>query len=500
VDILEWVEHGFRLHKKHSSDICEYCSQAIPRIRIEQLTRHFNEADKELKDGLDILIDQLSKIYSVIESLQAPDRARFYADLQNKSDEISFTFESAKQETLADITKLADELKGKKSKTTEALVLKSKPNTETLRAQIGAINRLISTHNDTTSGFEKVKQEAVKKLKVHYLSTICDAVKGLDAETLKLSGDVSLLETEVAEIHRRISDSMAQISSEHKACEVINKNLATFLGHQELKFVAITKPEAKLSGKESEIVTGYQIIRGDKPAMYLSEGEKTAIAFMYFVVHLGDQNFNVSDGVIVVDDPISSLDSNSLYQAFSFLKNAVKNGEQVFIFTHSFDFLKLLINWRRAGGGAGYYMIKNKFSSGVRCAYIDKMDKELCEYESEYHYLFKLLKQLRDEQDDSIAKAYPVPNIARKVWDTFLMFSVPNGKGTYKKMDDLKASGFDEQKLDAIYKFTNVQSHMTGAGFDPALVPEAKKVVEELFDMMAAIAPEHFRIINEVTQ
>jgi wobble nucleotide-excising tRNase len=103
------------------------------------------------------------------------------------------------------------------------------------------------------------------------------------------------------------------------------------------------------------------------------------------------------------------------------------------------------------------------------------MDKELCEYESEYHYLFKLLKQLRDEQDGSIAKAYPIPNVARKVWDTFLMFSVPNGKSQYKKMDELKKAGFDEQKLDAVYKFTNDQSHITGAGFNPALVPETKK-------------------------
>ena len=184
---------------------------------------------------------------------------------------------------------------------------------------------------------------------------------------------------------------------------------------------------------------------------------------------------------------------------FSFLKNAVKNGGQVFILTHSFDFLKLLINWRRNGGGAGYYMIKNNFLGNVRRAYLAKMDKELCEYESEYHYLFKLLKQLRDEQDESIAKAYPVPNIARKVWDTFLMFRVPNGKTFYKKIEELKEAGFDDQKLDAIYKFTNDQSHITGAGFNPALVPETKKVVKELFDMMAEISPEHFKIIDAAT-
>ncbi len=231
----------------------------------------------------------------------------------------------------------------------------------------------------------------------------------------------------------------------------------------------------------------------------MSEGEKTAIAFVYFVVHLGDRDFDNKNGIVVVDDPISSLDSNSLFQAFSFLKNSVKESGQVFIFTHSFDFLRLLINWRKHAGGAGYFMIKNYFSDGVRTAQLEHMDKELCEYESEYHYLFKLLKQLRDEQDGTIAKAYPVPNIARKVWDTFLMFSVPSGKSNYKKMDDLKTSGFDEQKLDAIYKFTNDQSHITGSGFNPALVPETQKVISELFEMIELIAPTHFRIIDQAT-
>lgn len=66
-------------------------------------------------------------------------------------------------------------------------------------------------------------------------------------------------------------------------------------------------------------------------------------------------------------------------------------------------------------------------------------------------------------------------------------------------MDVLKADGFDEQKLDAIYKFTNDQSHITGSGFDPALVPETKKVIKELFEMMEKISPGHFRIIDEVT-
>jgi wobble nucleotide-excising tRNase len=443
-----------------------------------------------MKADLDSLIEMLRRIYRVIELVQLPDRARLYLELQIMFESYRTASESAKQAILAAITTLADELKIKKSKTTESVRLTAKPDVETLVTEIVEVNRIIGLHNQKTSGFEEVRNEATQKLKDHYLSTIFDEVKELDVAIANLQSDSELLISEIGALKKCIAENMAKVSSKHKACEIINEKLATFLGHHELTFVPNT---------EDGLVTGYRIMHGQRPAIYLSEGEKTAIAFVYFVVHLGDQEFDVKDGVIVVDDPISSLDSNSLYQAFSFLKNAVKDGGQVFILTHSFDFLKLLMNWRRSGGGAGYYMIKNRYEGDTRCAYIDKMDKELCEFESEYHYLFKLLKQLRDEQDDSIAKAYPVPNIARKVWDTFLMFRVPNGKTPYKKMEELKDAGFDEQKLDAIYKFTNDQSHITGAGFNPALVPEVKKVVKEMFEMMAAVAPEHFAIIDKAT-
>ena len=502
-DVSEWVEQGFNLHKKHSSSVCEYCLQEIPADRIQQLARYFNEADKKLKDDVDVLIKNLQKVYSVIAALETPDRARFYSELQIKFDSKGIDFDAAQKLLLADITKMAEELKAKKSKTTEKITLKSKPDIADFLLRIKEVNELIATHSKISSDFEDVKKDAVQKLRNHYLSTISEEVKKLAADITQLDGDAKVLATEIDEIKKRIAQNMAHVSSKHKACEEINKKLATFLGHQELTFVPQMQREVSEGGEEKEVVAGYQIMRGEVPVVYLSEGEKTAIAFVYFVVHLGDQDFNVADGIVVIDDPISSLDSNSLYQAFSFLKNAVKDSAQVFIMTHSFDFLKLLLNWRksvdRRGDKTGYFMLKNHFPDNVRSAYLGGMDKELREYESEYHYLFKLLKQLRDEQDDSIAKAYPVPNIARKVWDTFLMFSVPNGGTPYSKMEELKVAGRDAQKLDAIYKFTNDQSHITGSGFNPALVPETKKVVKELFEMMEEIAPNHFAVLDRAT-
>ena len=123
----------------------------------------------------------------------------------------------------------------------------------------------------------------------------------------------------------------AKVSSEHAGGAALTDKLKIFLGRTDLRFESAAE--------------GYHVQRRGKPAKRLSEGEKTAIAFLYFIVQLGDQDFNIKEGVVVIDDPISSLDAASIYQAFAFLKNAVKDAKQVFILTHNFDFMKLLLNW-----------------------------------------------------------------------------------------------------------------------------------------------------------
>ncbi|WP_426032561.1 AAA family ATPase [Caulobacter sp. DWP3-1-3b2] len=232
---------------------------------------------------------------------------------------------------------------------------------------------------------------------------------------------------------------------------------------------------------------GYLVKRRGVRAKRLSEGEKTAIAFLYFIVQL-EEDFDVKDGIVVIDDPISSLDSSSIYQAFAHLKNALKNAKQVFLLTHNFDFLKLLINWVDNAKAAKYYMmLVCSGSADSRDAKIQRLDKLLEDHPTEYHYLFKVLYNFKS--DGTILTSYHIPNIARKVLETFLEFHVPSKDKLFKK---LEAVAFDENKKTAIYKFANDLSHQTGKGFDPALVAETQKNSAHLLDMIETVAPLHY--------
>ncbi|CAB1277438.1 conserved protein of unknown function [Candidatus Nitrosacidococcus tergens] len=318
---------------------------------------------------------------------------------------------------------MVDILNAKKQKTTEKIPF-SRSLSNNFQFVLDSINKIIEQHNRKSDNFQDEKDEATKSLKTHYLSEIFDEVKGLVREIEECKKEISRIQNDIEVLNEQITESKNKILSEHKACNTLNKQLQTFLGRNEITFEVA--PEG-----------GYVIKRNGIIAKNLSEGEKTAIAFVYFVVHLKDQNFDVTNGIIVVDDPISSLDSNSLHQAFAFLQNAVKGAKQVFIFTHNFNFLRLILNWLKYKPNkkhSRYYMIKNQNEvANGRTAFVSKLDKALIDHESEYHYLFKVLYTF--ESDDSIASVYHIPNIARKVLDTFLMFRVPSSETSYKKTE-----------------------------------------------------------------
>ncbi len=505
-EISNWVETGLKIHLNNKSSRCEFCSQQIPQIRIDELSKYFNEADKILKEKIDVLIGEINIVKEKIEgSKNIPDIARLYKELMEEYKIASINFPRIADHLLIEIEKFIEILKDKKAKTTESESLDNEINLSEFEDAFTRINNFINTHNKKTSAFEKEQEANIEKIKEHYLSSISDEVISVEEEIKKLKEDIEILKNGdknkpedlgINQLNLRIIENRSKVSSTQKACLDINKGLETFLGRKELVFESHKIKIKDENGNDTEIDDGYLIKREGKIVKNLSEGEKTAIAFVYFIIHLKDPSFNKEEGIIVIDDPISSLDSNSIFQAFSFLKNSVKDTQQVFILTHNFDFLRLLLNWlsyRDLKNDSSFYMINNRETSLGREAFIDKLDDDLEKYETEYNYLFN--KLINFESKGTIESVYNLPNITRKVLETFLMFRVPSNDSFYKKLEYLKTY-FDENKITAIYKFTNDQSHITGKGFGPCLVPETQKVVKYMLDLIEATFPDHYRIMT----
>jgi wobble nucleotide-excising tRNase len=487
--ISNWVEKGLEIHVEDNLKKCGFCEQKLSSERISSLLSHFNDADKSLKDKIDISLQELRNIYKEVDLLSLLDDANFYEEFREEYNKRKSSFLKLKQSLLSNITSYGEALNKKKMNTTAALDLSESIETAEILACSIEINKIISDHCSKSAGFETQKKNAASLIERHYLSEMIDSVNILENEIATLSSAENVLmngdgeeTTGILQIKERVEENRKKISTAGPAVDALNDGLETFLGRSEISFILDDD--------------GYSICRNGNPVKNLSEGEKTAIAFIYFTIHLEDMNFEKKNGIVVIDDPISSLDSNSIFQAFSFLKNAVKDAHQVFILTHNFDFLRLLLGWLKNGVKANersYYMIKNTINDDKRIAQLDKLDGALEKFDSEYQYLFKLL--LEFTHDGTIASVYHVPNVARKVLETFLMLTFPDNRRIYRKMEEID---FDEVKKTSIYKFTNDQSHMTGKGFDPSLVPECQNNVKYLLELIQSVFPSHYESLKKV--
>ncbi len=490
--IASWVDEGLHIHS--GAERCEFCNQPLPAERMKALAAHFSVEDRKLKEELEGERSGVTATMESLGSLPLPDRLAFYSELRADYDTAIGEFAEGRDKLIDQLASVRDALTEKLTLRTTAYAREIDCDIAGLAAAYEAIQEIIRRHQDKTASFDKAKTDAAKAIESHYLLTIKEQVDELANQAAKLKAEGDLLrdggdglpdKRGLEELSQSIIAKQAQVSNAHAGGEGLTNHLKQFLGRTDLRFE---------SGD-----SGYQVLRRGKPAKRLSEGEKTAIAFLYFLVQLKDQEFNLAEGVVVIDDPISSLDSSAIYQAFSFLKNEAKDAKQLFIMTHNFEFLKLLINWLENSGlkkaDKSYTMVVCTETANGRSARLAPLDQLLIDHATEYHYLFKVLYTF--QSDGTILSCYHIPNIARKVLETFLDFHVPSKGSLYAKLDKVD---FDDHKKTAINKFANDLSHYTGKGFDPALVAESQKNTKYLLEMIKAVAPLHYSGLEALSQ
>jgi wobble nucleotide-excising tRNase len=491
-EIATWVENGRRIHTLKDGSTCEYCQQELPESRENELAAHFNKSDSNLKHEIerklattDAFIEKISKVGSLNGQL-------FYSELRNDATDLTKALSKEQTKVLEHLEFLREALCEKLVRRTEAYdITMPEFDSTTWDKTTSRLNSTIDKHNSETTAFDQRLKDNFIKIEIHFLSKIATQVKAADATISTLEADIGVCQNGdtksgklgINDLENRIKSNRAKISNSHQAAATLSEKLESFLGRNDLKF----EPEGD----------GYRIMRFGRAAKRLSEGEKTAITFLYFVVGLRDQDFEIAEGIVVIDDPISSLDSSSVYQAFSYLQSAVKDARQVFLLTHNFEFLKLLLNWFREGMraksiGKTYWMLHCTSTSDTqRETTIKPLDPVLLNNKSEFTYLVKILTEFKS--DGTICNSYPIPNIVRKVLETFLA-QHSTGDSFYQLLKNLN---YDETKKSSLYKYTNDLSHPTLSGLDPALVGETQANVKHMLEMIDKVAPVHYKALTE---
>lgn len=283
-----------------------------------------------------------------------------------------------------------------------------------------------------------------------------------------------------------ILDLKLRLKNESKGAEKVNEILNNFFGHQHLSLKAIENPYSTPG-------EGYrfEVVRDNKKAYHLSEGECSLIAFCYFMARLEDVETRGSQPIIWIDDPISSLDTNHIFFVYSLINANIvtpekyeENGEQkerdrfkqLFISTHNLDFLKYS---KRLPGALSksksqYFIISRNTSESN----ISLMPTYLKDYVTEFNYLFHQIYKCsiaQTENNESHSLFYNFGNNARKFLEAFLYYKYPNAK----ENDDKLARFFGADKLSTALtdRISNEYSHLAGVferSITPTDIPEMK--------------------------
>lgn len=487
-ELNSWVKDGLKIHKDKKTDTCEFCGNPLPKDLIQKLEKHFSDEYNNFIGKLTQLSNDLLKTKIECNFF---DKEKLYKEFQSQYENQKLKCQNSVDKWNQLLTSLDEAIKSKKENPFKTV---SKINTDwqSIRKvgleEDSALKLIIDGHNKKTDDFEQNIDKTKEVIEIHYLCSVANEIKVLDEKIKQLTPKIDTLTKEFVEIESQQKELDARIADHGIPAQTINEFLKSYFGRDEIQLEVHDN--------------GYYIKRHEEIAKNLSEGEKTAVAFVYFVAKLKEKNFNLSEGIVVIDDPVSSLDSNALFQAFSFMKNSTQGVKQLFILTHNFDFFRQVKDWfkniDRNHWKKYCFMLKNELDSTKRIAKISSLDRLLLDYESEYHYLFSLLYRYSIKNETDLEKIYPMPNIARKYLESFLAFKLPDGASLHTKLNKLT---YDTTKRDKIRRFVETHSHpryFEGlTNFDESLLAETGQVVKDLLDLVSSEDKRHYETLVE---
>ena len=363
-----WVSDGMLLIDKASkggdSKICPFCKQRIDGLEIiRHYQEYFGDAYKNLRDAIiavgkrtrddhsEAIIGQFDN--SVREIADAYEFWKDYTDLEQveiDADGIKSTWTKARDSILGELrAKVASPLDPRElSEETESHV----------RDFMNSVNK-ISTISQTL-------QSNNRKIDVVKREALPTEISSLEKDVIKLKAQKARFNPEIVAKCEAYKESVAQ----EKDLERSRKSALKLLNEYREKIFpsyknAINEYLSKFStGFRIESITPMNIKSGstvkyavaidDKSVSLtdsegpsfrtlLSAGDRSALAFAFFLASIDVVN-NADDMIVILDDPITSLDEHRLRRTRQMITSLVRRVGQVIVLSHSRSFLHSLWN------------------------------------------------------------------------------------------------------------------------------------------------------------
>lgn len=364
----DWVNRGRQYIG--NNDICPFCQKpTVDEALRNQLEAFFSgeydDALMHIKQIRQLYIDKANYLLSALRAIVA-DETRCVIGKINIS-EYTANCQLLESAFAANRTSIDEKL------TEPGKVVSIKSTAEIIKQLLSTIenaNKAISEHNNMVVNFKREHKKLVDDIWDYLMdqqdALIAGYIKDNEAFEKSLNGmkrKLISLKEELDRLKRNIAEASKNVTSVQPTVDEINRSLVAY-GFNNF-YIAASPNNANM----------YQIKRpdGTLASNTLSEGEETFITFLYYL-QLAKGATNVAavsnKRILVIDDPICSLDSTILYVVSAMVKALIKetkqrdsNIEQIFILTHNVFFHKeaSFVNGRTvAEKTVNYWIISKK--------------------------------------------------------------------------------------------------------------------------------------------
>lgn len=362
----DWVRQGVN-YAVRSKGNCPYCQQQLPEELQQSIADFFDESYER-----DCAI--ISSFQNSYTAFTNQILVKLKAIIVNSIPLLGYELFQAEVEMLSKIIEKNKAVIAEKTKApTQKVSIESiEPIILKLNKHIDEFNEKINRNNAVVDDQANSQARCAKMIWQFFTYELREIIKqhiqhidGFEKGTAGLSEKIHAEEKKQSDILKMIAEKEESRTSIIPTVNAINGILDRF-GFTGFKLAENTEKPGT-----------YKILRhdGNDAKKTLSEGEHNFIAFLYFF-HSAYGSFErtgiATDKIIVIDDPISSLDSNVLFIITTLVKTMIndclakQNGiKQIFILTHNVYFHKE-ITFR--GGRAqtyppaqtAYWIIKKK--------------------------------------------------------------------------------------------------------------------------------------------
>lgn len=371
IGATEWAKQGHDQYGHVAEDQCPYCSQVLPKnfekIFAESFDTEYEENLKSLNAFLTLYRDTANALFVPLQKtpeslLPGINLIPYNRKLDAIKNAIALNIEKIREKTASPAKQLE--------------LAPMAPLLQELSEIIDEYNTIINNNNAIVAAGPKKQAECTEAVFSLIAFRLQPQIKAYNESAAALQAEKTAAEKTIKSCEatiRQLQSDIIALNAKTVETDSAKNAINTLLRDSGMQGFQLVPHEAK-----SHV---YKVCREDgSVAENLSEGEKNFIAFLYFY-YLVQGSHSVSgdqrEKIVVIDDPVSSMDSNSLFIVSSLVRNmievcrnnadnqnAIATGnyiKQLFILTHNaFFHREITYNYVNKYSYVSFYLIQKR--------------------------------------------------------------------------------------------------------------------------------------------